>query len=776
MVNHIFFSKKKKKRGERLEKSENPSSDLNDFSNRIKLVKRRRLCLIRNLFEDSISMKKIFIFTIFIFSTLSLFDLKIFAADTNTSQENGVAQVAIEKPDEVTYKIAPNGCAIGHVKLNLLRTDKASGIGNKSSKFSIKYDDSKADVHNVHTEGDISRTEGELTIHDVIGCWEMSTTVEFDVYFREPTQFHFYFQIGETPFAWVTTSDTLDSYLDYDVGCMIDSFSETVIGEGNKVTIDVMPVNIDKYLDSSFDFLLSDNLQYYGDITINGQIAKPDILGKNKINFHDLFNRYGRADVYHIELHLKGLSCGESWIKFIGWLYSQGTPKKAFELPCSGRVVPGVNAETNSFTGKLGTSTTNINTEGIIKSATFKGVPIDIKQCKLSFPENQILDVIQGGSVKAKVMYGDYSNEVIVPYTATWGNTLALQGLGITRTIAAYPIVNGTIFSVAGSSYDNDPIHSRWSGYDYCSLDFYSFEHTTARLLSPTDTGEKHVNGRGEDLKTDFIKRWKPVKVNTGDVIKVHHEEPEKNSYYDGNEVAKNETNGYKDMYYCIENDKYRPLHFNQLKTIKIKVPIGVSKEYFDQHINEFIDNSKYPEVKINKFIIYPNANVVGEQHGQIQVSETSGANKTVLYNYDIVADVQGALRLDVPSNLKFADLPLSKERKLVKIEKMQKDVTISDTRKEAHGGWKLMLKVSAPEDIRSLIAYKDGKSEKNLLNSVCIYDAGAERKGDLPPEVVNVSKNWSDNTGILLDVPEKTYLETGTYYATFNWSIVMGP
>lgn len=56
MVNPIFFSKKKKKKGgEGLEKSENPSRDLNDFSNRIKLVKRRRLCLIRNLFEDSIS-------------------------------------------------------------------------------------------------------------------------------------------------------------------------------------------------------------------------------------------------------------------------------------------------------------------------------------------------------------------------------------------------------------------------------------------------------------------------------------------------------------------------------------------------------------------------------------------------------------------------------------------------------------------------------------------------------------------------------------------------
>ncbi|EOB2766135.1 hypothetical protein ACIL4E_002656, partial [Enterococcus hirae] len=85
-----------------------------------------------------------------------------------------------------------------------------------------------------------------------------------------------------------------------------------------------------------------------------------------------------------------------------------------------------------------------------------------------------------------------------------------MRGLGITRTIAAYPIVNGTIFSVAGSSYDNDPIHSRWSGYDYCSLELYSVDHTTARLLSPTDIGEKHANGRGEDLKTNFIKRWEP--------------------------------------------------------------------------------------------------------------------------------------------------------------------------------------------------------------------------------------------------------------------------
>lgn len=49
------------------------------------------------------------------------------------------------------------------------------------------------------------------------------------------------------------------------------------------------------------------------------------------------------------------------------------------------------------------------------------------------------------------------------------------------------------------------------------------------------------------------------------------------------------------------------------------------------------------------------------------------------------------------------------------------------------------------------------------------------ERRGDLPPEVINVSENWSDNTGILLDIPEKTFVGIGVYYETFNWSIVTG-
>ncbi len=67
--------------------------------------------------------------------------------------------------------------------------------------------------------------------------------------------------------------------------------------------------------------------------------------------------------------------------------------------------------------------------------------------------------------------------------------------------------------------------------------------------------------------------------------------------------------------------------------------------------------------------------------------------------------------------------------------------MTVNYTRKEVHGGWKLMLTVSMPEEVRSLVVYKDGESEKRLLNSVFIYDAGAERSGDFPPEVINISK-----------------------------------
>ncbi|EME8213499.1 hypothetical protein [Enterococcus faecium] len=52
------------------------------------------------------------------------------------------------------------------------------------------------------------------------------------------------------------------------------------------------------------------------------------------------------------------------------------------------------------------------------------------------------------------------------------------------------------------------------------------------------------------------------------------------------------------------------------------------------------------------------------------------------------------------------------------------------------------MLTVSMPEEVRSLVVYKDGESEKRLLNSVFIYDAGAERSGDFPPEVINISKD----------------------------------
>lgn len=42
----------------------------------------------------------------------------------------------------------------------------------------------------------------------------------------------------------------------------------------------------------------------------------------------------------------------------------------------------------------------------------------------------------------------------------------------------------------------------------------------------------------------------------------------------------------------------------------------------------------------MNKFIDYLKTDNVGEQHGQIQVSETSTENKIVFYNYDVVADV----------------------------------------------------------------------------------------------------------------------------------------
>ena len=102
----------------------------------------------------------------------------------------------------------------------------------------------------------------------------------------------------------------------------------------------------------------------------------------------------------------------------------------------------------------------------------------------------------------------------------------------------------------------------------------------------------------------------------------------------------------------------------------------------------------------------------------------------------------------------------------------------ISDNRGQGkQGNWRLTAQVNQSEELSPYLIFRDGTSQDKYLNqgAVEIYSQ-AKQSNPTEPLNVEVSGQWTKDTGILLKVPPKNNLSSESYTSTITWNLVEGP
>lgn len=408
-----------------------------------------------------------------------------------------------------------------------------------------------------------------------------------------------------------------------------------------------------------------------------------------------------------------------------------------------------------------------------VTNIKYGGEPIDNSRCAIYFKEESEKDLIDNVSLKSRTVVVEFEGlqtDVNVPLNITFGNSLVLYGYNADgeKTICACPLLNGKVTAFSGNhELSNLPVNPSYGNKLYCSVDVHSFLKTSV----VSDKSQYHLEVKGTDKQDQCIKSWKWRRVTSGDVVKVYHSNPDFNNYYCKNEKL-NATEGKQEVYYRIEGSSYIPMDINKVKLRSITVPFNASKEYLDQHGSDLIDNPQHLNFSFSKFISYPDTTSSGEKPCVIEIKEPTASGKYALFHYNVNVTVQEELSLEIPSMLNFKKVKNSSNQQIIQRESMDKDIVIHNAR-QTQNNWKLMLSASKSEIGSYCVFRRENGAEVSLKEPVCIFKADVSK---LDSDEINISKSWKENTGLLLDIPPKTFISPGSYFLQLNWNIVKGP
>ncbi|EMC0702296.1 hypothetical protein VBX86_000718 [Enterococcus faecalis] len=415
-------------------------------------------------------------------------------------------------------------------------------------------------------------------------------------------------------------------------------------------------------------------------------------------------------------------------------------------------------------------------------------------------------DTVGDKTAKVLITYKKDKSKTLsldVPVNVLWGNSIVLQGTfventppGSFRPISAltlhtnetnkYTITN----SIGVDNYTNNNATIGGGG----NPTSFKIELYDGNSNGDINLGNHYYQWTADrnNIANQLQKTWAPsmnnaLVVNQGDVIKSWaayktNGNGEKKIF---NGIMKNEelidvTAKKNEVYYEITKEGYKTLHLNHLDTKNASIPIYSTEEYLDDHISDYIDLKGYPNISVKEFSQYPNTKASGQQKGKIIVEETLTTGKKVQYEYEVTFTIgDGTLTYSVPKTLTFKEFAKSKSEQVIqRTYSGDLGLKISDNRGEGkQGNWRLTAQVSQSEELSPYLIFRDDSLQDKYLNQGAteIYSQ-AKQSNPTEPLNVEVSGQWTKDTGILLKVPSNNTLSSKQYASTITWNLVEGP
>ena len=445
-------------------------------------------------------------------------------------------------------------------------------------------------------------------------------------------------------------------------------------------------------------------------------------------------------------------------------------------------------ATPNSQSISLGSSAENIVINDLVKDVKFGDRALERDEYTVSLQNTIATDTVGTKTAQIRVSYNADPTKTLsldVPIQVLWGHTIGSNNViykdrtAFSLSLVTYEKPN--IIATFGSGSSGAWINDYQSG-TYISTKVYKDSQI---LNSSQASAYISLALTGRDSIITSTDKWNKLSgrgnLEYGDVIQYDVQ----TAWRDNNWVMRDEQQKFESLskqsiYYEITKDGYKTLHLNHLQVNNSSIPIYSTKAYLDEHINDYIDLKGYKNISIKEFSQYPDTRSSGQKKGRIIIEELLTTGKKVQFEYEVTFTVgEGELSYSVPELLEFKDFSKSKVEQLVQ-RKSSKNlgIYVNDSRGAGkQGNWQLTAQVEQSEDLSPYFIFKDNNSQEKHLNqgAVEIY---SQSKQDDPQEPldIDVSGEWTENTGLLLRVPSKNDLSSQQYSSVITWNLVEGP
>lgn len=449
-----------------------------------------------------------------------------------------------------------------------------------------------------------------------------------------------------------------------------------------------------------------------------------------------------------------------------------------------------ITANPNKQTVNLGSDFSKVSPYDLVTDVKLGNQALAKDDYTVSVQNTVPTDTVGDKTAKVLITYKKDKSKSLsldVPIQVLWGNTIGSNNVIYTGS---------TAFSLSLLTEDNPNIVATLGngGQSASWINDYigSQTYITAKLYKDSQilngvTNNPYITFEllGSDTSKTAMSKWNSLSnkntISYGNVLQYDVLTSwGDNKWVMRDEVQKLESLGKQSIYYEITKEGYKTLHLNHLDTKNASIPIYSTEEYLDDHINDYIDLKGYPNISVKEFSQYPNTKASGQQKGKIIVEETLTTGKKVQYEYEITFTIgDGTLTYRVPKTLTFKEFAKSKSEQVIQ-RKYSGDLglKISDNRGEGkQGNWRLTAQVSQSEELSPYLIFRDDSLQDKYLNQGAaeIYSQ-AKQSNPTEPLNVEVSGQWTKDTGILLKVPSNNTLSSKQYASTITWNLVEGP
>ena len=470
------------------------------------------------------------------------------------------------------------------------------------------------------------------------------------------------------------------------------------------------------------------------------------------------------------------------------------------------------------------------NLKNWVKDVQFAGTPITDYQIEINQPIDTSVVTETDKTITTLTLSTTQNNhqfsvDIPIPYTVTWGNTTVLGGSGTnilnkesTMAITIHESNDGQPY--LSSSYGrinetqkNTVLDTSGLNTPFYQITYYDMSHqvvgqVNAKEVSDGPNAERDVTFQalGAQTPSQLVNQWGNqgiLKVNYGDVIKFYvKNQSYRGLFQDGQGPIRPIEGLPRDstIFAVITPDGYQPLFFDHLegKNKSLSITDTVSESTYNQTYQQLSDyfnlvNSNIPQenldnIKVNGFDVFPKLNMsVGESSsGVISVASATNTKaapaeqKFLKYPYPVTVIATGP-DLNITSitpTLNFANATIQSYTQTLKREENDWNIVVEDKR-SIKSPWIIQAKVSEPfqtgvsgliTELRGAVLQVKENGITQSLNDSFITIYTKEN-----PDIQNTI-SWDQSNGFFLKVPSGAIQKNSQYSTTVDFILTNAP